>query len=195
MNILLLIKADHQSVIIVIEHIWTFCCWWINDYQPVTQTCQMSVADEMPIISLLHKYVCTSVADEMRLSACYTNVSEHLLLMTMIISLLHKHAQTSVAADSLPCSSNLFVGMCIMFTIECTYLMWGRGSKIYLLYFTVHTQHHTVEMDKRPAQFGYRKAETQVKVLSQHSCMPHGNSKNTYDLERRYEENIPMANL
>ena len=51
-NVLLLMNADYQPAT---KHIRTLCCWWNNDYQPMTQTCYY----EMPIISLLHKRVRT----------------------------------------------------------------------------------------------------------------------------------------
>ena len=73
-----------------------------------------------------------------------------------------------------------------MSTIECTYLMRAHCLKMYLLYF-YRTQHHLVEMNKTPAQLGYRKSGTHARVLSQHS--PLGTERiHTYDIEKRYEE-------
>ena len=116
-------------------------------------TSERSVADEIMNISLLHKRVWTSVADEMLIiSLLHKRVRMSVADEMLIISLSHKRVRTSVADEIMiisllhsvlkrlllmPCSFDLFVGMPIISTIECTYLMRAHYFKIYLLNLTV----------------------------------------------------------
>ena len=102
------------------------------------------------IISLLHKRDRTSVSDEM-----------------LIISLSHERVRTSVADDT-------FFGYVCRHVHNVYYRMnifnastYNRYKNIPIIFYC--TQHHLVEMNKRPAQFGYRKSGIQAGVLSHHS--------------------------
>ena len=102
------------------------------------------------------------------LSACYTNVSERLLLTV--------------------CSFDLFIDMSTMSTIECTYLMRARCLKyiIYILPYSTPPCRDGSKANGAWLQKIWNSGKSAVQTLA------HGNSKNP-SIERRYEEDIPKA--
>ena len=78
-----------------------------------------------------------------------------------------------------------------MSAIECTYLIRARCLKIYLLYFTVLNT-TLLRWIKGQSSLAIENRNSGTSVVP---TLAHGNSKNTYDIELWYEEDIPMAYL
>ena len=147
-------NAGYQPVI---KRIWTSSCWWI-DYQPVTQkcpdVCSWWNADYQPGTQM-----CPNVC------SWWDNGHQH------------KRDWTSVAADMFFRSvcrhvHNVYYRMrerCLKCESVASFNARALLKNISIIFF--RTQHHLVEIDKRPAKFGYRKSGTQARVLSQHSRM------------------------